>query len=134
MPTRSVSSKASHYRKLADEFTARAIAELGDRLKAVALYGPLVNGKPPVDNDIPLLIVVDDDNYATHSLLSGIDVDIAEANGWEPWFRLTVRTPAGLAASFNGMYPPVIEALQSGVFLYDAAGIAGDAHNALATG
>lgn len=81
MPTRSVSSKVSHYRKLADEFTARSVAELGDRLKAVALYGPLVKGKLPLDNDIPLLVVVNDDSMLTHDLLSGIDVDIAQANG-----------------------------------------------------
>ncbi len=109
---------SERYRRIAREFAQRAVAELGDEIRAIVLYGSVARGRARGDSDTDLLIVARDPEAVRQKIVE-IEEDTDARHGYTSFLVSSYVTLQELRRLVESGSPHAKEVLEEGIVLYD---------------
>lgn len=109
---------SERYRKAAEEFSRRIVAELGGEIDAIVLYGSVARGEARKDSDIDILIV-SQNPAAIRERVSEIRSDFTYERNYEFLISLIHRSRDDLYRFGQAGSPLIAEVAKDGEILYD---------------
>lgn len=107
------------YREAAEEFARRVVAELGDEVDAVVLYGSVARGEARRESDIDILVVIQD-GISTRDRLSELCYAFTAERDRFLFISLTDFTREEFCRCVQLGSPFLREILTEGVVLHDS--------------
>jgi len=108
----------ARYRQAAEEFAKKVVAELGDQVDSIVLYGSVARGEAREDSDIDVL-VISPDPEAIRNQISDVRGDFNHETGYEFLISLAQYSRDRLTKTRERGSPFIEEVLHDGIILYD---------------
>ncbi len=113
-----VNQVSNKYRKVAEEFAKKVVAELGDEVEAVVLYGSVARGTATEESDIDLLVVEREPDKIRKTLYK-ICIDYESKRGFDVLISMAHYDSNHLNLLVRVRSPFLSDVIRDGVVLHD---------------